>query len=59
VKLECAAATPVETHADAAFIAVARAALPLLLARIAHGDEEHRAWLKGAIEEHFALGAVP
>lgn len=25
-----------------------------LFAAIAHGDEKHRAWLKQAIEDHFA-----
>lgn len=29
-----------------------------LFAAISHGDEKHRAWLKQAIEDHFAGRAV-
>ena len=40
-------------------IASLRARVNSLFSAIQHGDEEHRAWLKEAIENHFAGVAVP
>lgn len=42
----------------AALVALARAASTLFDA-IAHGDDVHRAWLKEAIDNHFAGKPVP
>lgn len=36
-----------------------RARVSSLFSAIQHGDDEHRAWLKEAIEKHFAGVAVP